>query len=53
MKGELAFLANLKKSSAVFSSRPTLLNGSIMVRPLGTFSIAPWSKKRDRHGEVA
>jgi hypothetical protein len=54
MKGELAFLANSKNSSAGFSSRPTLLNGSIIgAVPLATFSALPQPKKRGRRGEVS
>src|SRR6516164_11728605 len=38
MKGELAFLANSKKSSAAFNSRPTVLDRSIIGHPLKGFS---------------
>jgi len=41
MNGEAAVLANAKKSSAAFSSRPSLLFGSIMIRPFGEGSIVP------------
>jgi hypothetical protein len=34
MNGELALLANSKKSSTAFNSRPKVLDGSIMSGPL-------------------
>jgi hypothetical protein len=54
MKGELAFLANSKNSSAAFSSRPALLNGSIIgAAPLGTFSTVLQPQKSGRHRELS
>jgi hypothetical protein len=46
-KGEVAVLANWENSSAVFSSRSTLLNGSIICAPLDWALSAPWRGRKE------
>jgi hypothetical protein len=54
MKGEAAFLANSKNSSAVFSSRSTVLIGSIIGAPsLRTLSTGRRPKRRGRYNSEA